>query len=65
MRPSLEVCRYDEATNSWLALPSIVDTVNHTVSASTTHLSLFDAQVSLLTNKLYLALVVKSHASGW
>ncbi|MDP2728459.1 MAG: hypothetical protein Q8P59_13075 [Dehalococcoidia bacterium] len=61
---SLQVSYYDEATGSWIALPSVVDTVNHTVSAQTTHFSVYDAQVSLPTTKVYLPLATKA-ASGW
>lgn len=61
---SLQVSYYDEAARGWGALASVVDTVNHTVSAQTSHFSIYDAQVSLMTNRLYLPLVRKS-ASGW
>ncbi|MCL4459600.1 MAG: Ig-like domain-containing protein [Chloroflexi bacterium] len=62
---SLQISYYDEGTRQWVALPSVVDTVNHTVSASTTHFSLYDAQASLLTKKVYLPLVFKSWGAGW
>lgn len=61
---SLQISRYDEATSRWVDLPSVVDTVNHTVSAQTSQFSVYDAQVSLLANKVYLPLVARN-ADGW
>ncbi|MDP2660923.1 MAG: hypothetical protein Q8R28_09365, partial [Dehalococcoidia bacterium] len=59
----LQVSYYDEATSQWVALPSVVDTVNHTVSASTTHFSVYNVQI-LPVQTLYLPLLLKRY-SGW
>ena len=47
----LAVIRYDEAEGSWTALlPSVVDTLNHTVSGETDHFSGFAAGIPAGTN---------------
>lgn len=55
---------YDEALGRWVDLPSVVDTVNHTVSARVTHFTVFGVLANLPW-RLYLPMVTRSYGGGW
>lgn len=61
---TLAIHYYDEALGQWVALPSVVDTVNHTVSAQTTHFTVFGVLASLPW-RLYLPMVNRGYSGGW
>ncbi|MDP2663435.1 MAG: hypothetical protein Q8R28_22195, partial [Dehalococcoidia bacterium] len=61
---TLTIKYYDDILGRWVSLPSVVDTVNHTVSAQTDHFTVFGILADLPW-RAYLPLVPQSHASGW
>ena len=46
---TLAIALYDSATGEWVVYPSIVDTVNHTVTAQISHFTMFAVYAAALT----------------
>jgi len=46
----LYIAYWDAGNNHWVSVPSVVDTVNHTITASVTHFTLYSAMAAAPSN---------------